>query len=645
MNKNKFSLTAKAIFYVMFVFSWLPTLYSQSLPTDTSNLFSGAGNCALCHIAAGGAFTTQAGTDISPTTLWRSTMMGNAARDPLWQAKVTAEVAEHPALQTIIEDKCTTCHMPMGKKEAIHNGADHFAFDDGLADPLSMDGVSCTLCHQIQKNNLGEDESFSGGYEITDAHDIFGPYTSPTAMPMFNQVGYTPIYSEHVKNSELCATCHTLFTPYVDNQGQIAGYFPEQTPYLEWKNSVYPAESIECQTCHMPATEESMKISSRPNTLSTLRNPIYKHDFVGANVLMTQLLKQNGTEIGVTAADAHFDSTISKTLNMLQKQTINLAVQGDLTADTLNMIVSVENFSGHKFPTGFPSRRAWLHVIVKNQSSETIFESGEWNSVGEIISLDEGYEPHHQVIHTSDQVQIYEAIMQDVDNKVTYTLLRGAQYAKDNRLPPKGFSTQVENYQSIAIIGNAVTDPDFNLFDDGMEGSGADIVQYKIPVAGQGEELEATIEMRYQTLSYPFAQDLFTHQSSQISQFKRYFENLNMAPILVTSITEKFFSTGIKDKPNTTPKIFGIYRNHPNPFNSATIIQYTIIENTHINLQIHDLLGRKIRTILSGEYSPGTYQAIWDGTDTNGNSLPSGTYIASLRSNKESSFQRLLLLK
>lgn len=45
-----------------------------------------------------------------------------------------------------------------------------------------------------------------------------------------------------------CATCHTLFTPYVDNEGNVAGEAPEQTPYLEWKNSIYPQQEIERQT-------------------------------------------------------------------------------------------------------------------------------------------------------------------------------------------------------------------------------------------------------------------------------------------------------------------------------------------------------------------------------------------------------------
>jgi hypothetical protein len=107
---NMFSFLKNAIFPIMFIFCLTLSLGAQNLPTETSTLFSGAGNCALCHIAGGGAFTTQAGTDISPTTLWRSTMMANAARDPLWQAKVTAEVAEQPAKPSLrINALLATC--------------------------------------------------------------------------------------------------------------------------------------------------------------------------------------------------------------------------------------------------------------------------------------------------------------------------------------------------------------------------------------------------------------------------------------------------------------------------------------------------------------------------------------------------------
>ena len=57
-------------------------------------------------------------------TYWRSTMMGNASKDPFWRAVVAEEVHRFPTLQQTIETTCTKCHAPMGYKEAIFNGAD-----------------------------------------------------------------------------------------------------------------------------------------------------------------------------------------------------------------------------------------------------------------------------------------------------------------------------------------------------------------------------------------------------------------------------------------------------------------------------------------------------------------------------------------
>jgi len=637
---NVFSILKNATFSIVVVFCLTLSLGAQSLPTETSILFSGSGNCALCHIAGGGAFTTQAGTDISPTTFWRSTMMANAARDPLWQAKVTAEVAEHPALQTVIEDKCTTCHMPMGKTEAIHNGAAHFSFDNGLTDPLSMDGVSCTLCHQIQKNNLGTEESFSGGFEITNVHDIFGPYTLPTARPMFNQVGYMPVYSDHVNNSELCATCHTLFTPYVDNQGQVAGYFPEQTPYLEWKNSIYPNESTECQTCHTPAVDEAMKISISPPWLSTQRSPIWGHDFVGGNVFMNTMHKTHGAEIGVTASDAHFDSTIAKTNKLLQEQTINLSAEADIISDTLNVNVLIENLSGHKFPTGFPSRRAWLHVLVKNSANEIVFESGNWDSNGEISGLDEGFEPHFDVISEPDQVQIYQAIMKDVDGKVTYTLLRGAEYAKDNRLPPKGFTTSVSGYESIAILGAAANDSDFNRNENGQEGSGSDRVHYKHSVVGKGADFTVVIEMYYQTIAPRFVHDLFSHQTDEVIKFKGYYDSAEKSPILIKSISLTVTNTDVKENRETQPEKFGLLRNYPNPFNSSTKICFQLPKSEHIILKVINILGNELETLINTYKSAGYYEI-----NFNASNLSSGIYFYKLQYGRMSETKKMLLLR
>jgi hypothetical protein len=621
------------------------TILAQNLPIETSILFSGSGNCVMCHSANQTTFLTKAGKDISPIFLWRATMMANAAKDPLWQAKVTAEVAELPALQSVIEDKCTTCHMPMRKTEVIYHGVEHFTLQEGQNVPLSMDGVSCTLCHQIQNTNLGEEKSFSGGFQITNAHDIFGPYQFPTSMPMINQSGYEPVHSAHVNDSELCATCHTLFTPFVDNQGNVAGTFPEQTPYLEWQNSIYSDQGTECQTCHMPAVAEAIKIASTPPWLTTLRNPIWKHDFVGANVFMLDLLNENRTEIGINAYEENFDSTRAQTLNILQNESINLTAAAKVHNDTLFLDVLVENLSGHKFPTGFPSRRAWLHIKVTDDQDEVLFESGKWDETGEILGIDPNYEPHHKDITDPNQVQIYQPVMTDIDGNVTHTLLRGAAYIKDNRLPPKGFKKSFTGYEDIKIAGNAENDENFNRDQAGNEGNGGDLVMYKIPICSQSGNYKINICMMYQTLSPKFAQDLFTHETEKVIQFKVYYDSAKKDPVLIKSILINTSATGVKNKEENNPSEYSLFRNYPNPFNQSTRIKYSSKTAGNVTLQVYDIQGRMIKTLLTGYLHPGIKEITWDGTDEIGADLASGVYVAVLKEMGSVSSHRMPLLR
>lgn len=88
-----------------------------NLPGKETTLFAGSGACARCHE---GLF--EDGIDVSPVTLWRSTMMANAAKDPLWRAKVSAEGAEFPDLQAAIEEKCIKCHSPVLYKQSVFDG-------------------------------------------------------------------------------------------------------------------------------------------------------------------------------------------------------------------------------------------------------------------------------------------------------------------------------------------------------------------------------------------------------------------------------------------------------------------------------------------------------------------------------------------
>ena len=216
-----------------------PAVTNAVLTTFSTDDFAGSGLCVMCHEG----ITDASGADVSITTHWRSTMMANAARDPAWQAKVASEVARNPSLTEVIETKCATCHVPMAKTQAEVNAMPVSLSGGGLLDPAhplgaaAGDGVSCTLCHQIEAADLGEEESFSGGYSIDTGSKpperlAFGPYQNPFGRPMQMHTGYLPVFGKQVDSAGLCGSCHNLYTPYVDANGEVQGEFPEQSsPY------------------------------------------------------------------------------------------------------------------------------------------------------------------------------------------------------------------------------------------------------------------------------------------------------------------------------------------------------------------------------------------------------------------------------
>lgn len=618
---------------------FISSLNGQSLPTQTSTIFSGSGNCATCHQPGSpntSALLDAHGNDVSPVTLWRSTMMGNAARDPFWRAKVSAEISANPHLQSIIEDKCTTCHSPLGRTEAIYQGSSGYTIAEMESDPLGLDGVSCTSCHQIKSDNLGTSSSFSGHYIIENDRIIYGPFTNPLTMPMQNTVNYTPQFGEQTHQSELCATCHTLFTPYVDNDGNIVGEAPEQTPYLEWKNSIYPAQDIECQTCHMPKLDEAVVISNRPSSLSA-RSDFARHYFVGGNVYMLRILQKFGAEIGVTASSVHFDSTIARTQRLLKNETADLTVQYEwLGMDTLLARVAIKNKSGHKFPTAYPSRRAWLHLELKDEQNAILFESGGWDpEAGDIAGLDSTYEPHYAVIKRNDEVQVYQAVMKDVDDKVNYTLLRAAGYLKDNRIPPQGFTVNGPAYDSTAIEGFAAEDASFN-----NNGSGSDTVYYKIGGIDKNSNYMLTVRLLYQTLSPRFVQNLLQYNTPEVQTFKSYYEQVPNLPLTIDSVALQISNTAIEEQNSAMPEDPFLVNVYPNPFNPQTTIEFRLAQTSFTELNIYDALGQKVAQLVRRNLPAGKHQYTF-----NAAVLPSGTYYYEVKAGQRIKRGKMTLIK
>jgi hypothetical protein len=513
------------------------------LPTGRGEFFSASGACSICHTD----LTDDSGADVSLDTAWRSTLMGNSARDPYWQASVGAEVLRFPDRQTAIEDSCATCHMPMARFTSAADGGIGTILGDGYLDPdnplheLAMDGVSCTLCHQIRETNLGPG-SYNGNFSIDTElpqgqRPIFGPYSTDERLAAIMQSvsGYVPAQAVawgqglHLAQSELCATCHTLYTPFVDIAGQPAE-FPEQVPYLEWYYSDYRSATT-CQECHMPPAEGGVRISSAS---TTPRSPFSQHAFVGGNVFVLDVLRTFGEELGVTASGSQFEATIGRTLGQLQTQTASIAIDEiHASGSRLTAEVSIESQVGHKFPTAFPSRRAWIHFLVQDASGQTVFESGAVNPDGSIVGNANDtdptdFEPHYQAIVSPDQVQIYEAILGTTSRQVTTSLFGAATYLKDNRLLPSGFEKSAP-YGDIAVRGGAFEDPDFV--------GGGDHIQYSIDLGSAQAPFTVTVELLYQSVGYRWAQNLVALQSDEISRFLGYYGDVPNVPVVIASQT------------------------------------------------------------------------------------------------------------
>jgi hypothetical protein len=489
----------------------------QAAPAGATNqksaldLFQTSDRCFACH----NGLSTPRGEDISIGFAWRPTMMANSARDPYWQAGVRRETIDHASSKAVIEDECSKCHMPMARYQSKFEGKEgevfsRLSFDsDERIDKLAQDGVSCSLCHQIQKDKLGTPESLVGGFVIDTKksrgeREEYGPFkidNGELRIMRTSSGGYRPTEGEQIRQSELCATCHTLITTALGPGGQKIGELPEQMPYQEWFASDFK-DKQSCQNCHMPVVEDMVRVT---NSMGKFREGMSRHVFVGGNFFMQRVLNRYRADLGVWALPEEFETAAARTIDHLKAKTAQVAIDRvDVTGGRLQADISVQNLSGHKFPTAYPSRRAWLHVTVKDRNGRVVFESGALNPDGSITGNDNDadpnrFEPHYTEITNPEQVQIYEDIMVGANNMPTTGLLTAVRFIKDNRLLPNGFDKRKVD-QTIAPQGEAMNDADF--------GPGGDKIRYAIPLADAQGPFQVEAELWFQPISFRWANNL-----------------------------------------------------------------------------------------------------------------------------------------
>lgn len=510
--------------------------------------YATAGLCAECHanVDEAEAMRDAAGRAVGPWDLWGASTMANSARNPYWWAAVAAEAAAQPGLAGDIEATCMTCHASaLVGEERLSGDPGALRLDDlvGIDDRarLGLDGVTCTVCHQIEDEGLGEPETFSGAFPVVGDHTIYGPHADPMGSMMSSHSGYNPVKSAHILDSGLCATCHTLETAAFAEDGTPTGeHHLEQSPYLEWRNSDLARADVSCADCHVPVTDLdgaaiSTRIAHSPegHDIGALddRSPYGRHVFVGGNTFTLGLLRDNAGVLGVPAPEEAFDALLDETRSFLGGAASLGFGEPAIVADELLLPVTILNLSGHKLPTGYPSRRAWLHVVARDEEGTRVFESGAWDPEGRLLDAEGEVREEERAggpawAHVDElragDVLVYGVAMRDEAGEQTFRLLSASGYLLDNRLLPAGWDpaqADLDHTAPVGVEGDASFVP------------GGDTVRLRLPP----EAVAVQVELLYLSPSPRHLAELATVDDPTVRGFLRLAESSPPTPETLAS--------------------------------------------------------------------------------------------------------------
>ncbi len=515
----------------------LPAL-PASVPVNTKR-FTSIVVCDRCHTAGNGdnhaTMRDSHGVDISPVTEIRAGMMSLAARDPYFLAALRRELDANPEGKRAIEDTCLRCHAPVGHAES--GGAitlDDITTSTSKAAALAREGVACIGCHGLSPDKLGDDSTFTGKHVLRDDRVSYGILRDPKAEAMVLMSKTTPVTSAHVEESRLCASCHTVLVRALDPSGAPTGdEIHEQTTFLEWRDSAYVdggERAKTCQGCHMPRTEDELgngpdletPFATRP-TDAPVRQGYRRHALRGGNsYLLGRLadhadwLNADAKPIQLRAAAAATDRFLSSAAELLVETT------------TPRIKLTISNRTGHKLPTGYPTRRMWLHVVARSAAGAVVFESGAHRDGALIDSRGHRIDgpgvilPHRTELTSPDQVIVWEQVPVDAAGKRTHLLLGTAKVVKDDRILPIGWKPDHPDAARTLPIG-VEADPDFS--------PGQDTVEIDVPKTAT----TVTFELLYQ----PIPPETFdSYQPTDSKEAARFLAVADKPPVPVVLATK-----------------------------------------------------------------------------------------------------------
>jgi hypothetical protein len=119
----------------------------------------------------------------------------------------------------------------------------------------------------------------------------------------------------------------------------------------------------------------------------------------------------------------------------------------------------------------------------------------------------------------------------------------------------------------------------------------------------------------------------------------------NATTNFITWVEEMAAVVGIPQGSEAVPSSLGLFQNYPNPFKSETTLVFSLRANEHVDVEVFNIRGQRVATLINESCRAGKHTAVWNGTDDAGKSLEPGIYLARIQTAGSTQTRRIILLK
>ena len=290
----------------------------------------------------------------------------------------------------------------------------------------------------------------------------------------------------------------------------------------------------------------------------------------------------------------------------------DVTVTGIVTAD------SAQYNSGYGAYAFQSESEQWSGVVFDGWDNSILHRGDEVTVTGMVEEFDPEW--HFKYDGNTKLIDVSEVTVHSTGNSMAPMSVSTADLSQDGE--------EVESYEGCLVTVSNVTVSAINAYDWGIvDASGVECLIDDDMATMEADNYLSTLE-----------------DGATLSQVTGVFNfSYGTYKIQIRDLADLGQELGINNI--DVPRSYALHNNFPNPFNPETQIRFEIGKQENVQLVIYDLLGRKVRTLVNENYSPGMYVIRWDAMNDNRNPVSSGAYIYRIKAGEFIDHKKMILMR